>query len=240
MLKEGNATFLRDEVQAKQSSGRHIALHFAQKPHAVIIACSDSRVPPEMVFNQGFGDLFVIRLAGNTVDSLARASLLYAVLHLGSPLVVVMGHEKCGAVTAALQPAEAHKDAPKDIQALVTNISKGISCDMLGQTAEIDDEKLLCAVVCNVHSVVQSLQEHPDIHPLIQEGKLSVVGSYFSFNGVVSFFDEDLTDAAGTNGNSSICMSCSGHVSGSNSPGHSHSPAPSPVFPLANGVGKSV
>lgn len=225
-------------MQPKQSSDRHIALHFAQKPHAVIIACSDSRVPPEMVFNQGFGDLFVIRLAGNTVDSLARASLLYAVLHLGSPLVVVMGHEKCGAVTAALQPAEAHKDAPEDIKALVTNIASGISCDMLGQSAEIDDEKLLCAVVNNVHSVVDSLQKHADIRPLIEDGKLSVVGAYFSFNGVVSFFDEDQPDAPGTNGNPSICMSCSGQVSGSNSP--TISPAPSPVPPMANGKGKTV
>jgi carbonic anhydrase len=109
LLKAGNAAFLRSEGAPREDTTRKIALHFAQKPHAVIIACSDSRVPPEMIFSQGFGDLFVIRLAGNTVDALARASLLYAVLHLGAPLVVVMGHEACGAVTAALQPDEANE-----------------------------------------------------------------------------------------------------------------------------------
>ena len=103
---------------------------------------------------------------------------------------------------------------------------------LLGLGEEIDDEKLLCAVVCNVHSVVQSLREHPDISPLVQEDKLSVVGAYFSFNGVVSFFDDDNDkeadmSASGSNGNPSLCLNCSAHASGTSSPASSPTPTSS-------------
>ncbi|EWM29063.1 carbonic anhydrase [Nannochloropsis gaditana] len=226
LLKAGNAAFLRDEVPAKQCSDRHIGLHFAQKPHAIIIACSDSRVPPEMIFNCAFGELFVIRLAGNTIDALARASLLYAVQHLHSPLVVVLGHEKCGAVTAALQPPEALAEAPRDIKTLVKKIQSGIECALLEPGLEdVDDERLLCAIVCNVHSVARTLSEHPDIRPFIEQKALSVVGAYYAFNGVVSFFDDgEDGNATGkevgstVNGQASLCMSCSGTIHRSSSP----------------------
>ena len=100
-LKEGNARFAGDRPAAKdQGSKRRAELARGQRPFAVIITCSDSRVPPETVFDQGLGDLFVIRLAGNVVDTAAVGSVEYAVAHLHVPLVVVLGHEECGAVQA--------------------------------------------------------------------------------------------------------------------------------------------
>lgn len=169
---------------------------------------------------------FVIRLAGNTIDALARASLLYAVQHLHSPLVVVLGHEKCGAVTAALQPPEALAEAPRDIKTLVKKIQSGIECALLEPGLEdVDDERLLCAIVCNVHSVARTLSEHPDIRPFIEQKALSVVGAYYAFNGVVSFFDDgEDGNATGkevgstVNGQASLCMSCSGTIHRSSSP----------------------
>lgn len=250
LLKVGNAAFLRDEVVPVHRSDRHIGLHFAQKPHAIIIACSDSRVPPEMIFNCAFGELFVIRLAGNTVDALARASLLYAVQHLQSPLVVVLGHEKCGAVTAALQPEEELVDAPGDIKTLVRNIKRGIECELIDPSAHIfGDERLLCAIVCNVHYVARTLSEHPDIRPFIDRRKLSVVGAYYAFSGVVSFFDDQDEGGwmergrvfGGVEGNGSLCLSCSGTLSGNSSPmagGGSKGSSPPPS--VQDGVNKSV
>lgn len=136
-----------------------------------------------MIFGQGFGDLFVIRLAGNTVDALARASMLYAVQHLGVPLVVVMGHQNCGAVKAALSPPEALINEPTDMKALVAHIKEGIKNHILD--AETDEEKTLCAVVSNVHHVVRDLQHHADVAPLVVNQELAIVGAYYGFNGAV-------------------------------------------------------
>lgn len=186
-LKEGNLKFLANEANSMFDSGRKMELHLGQKPHAIIVTCSDSRVPPELIFSQGFGDLFVIRLAGNTVDALARASILYAIQHLGAPLVVVMGHQNCGAVKAALCPDEALVNEPGDIKTLVAHIKEG-----LRETVQLgnDDEKVLCAVVTNVRHVVKGLQGHPDVAWLVRTQGIKVVGAYYGFNGGVTFFDE--------------------------------------------------
>lgn len=110
------------------------------------------------------------------------------------------------------------------------------------------DEKLLCAIVCNVHYVARTLSEHPDIRPFIYQKKLSVVGAYYAFNGVVSFFDEDQGQGgmegggvlAGVEGNGSLCLSCSGHLSGSSSPtAGSGCGGSSPHGSMAEGMNKS-
>jgi len=114
------------------------------------------------------------------------------------------------------------------------------------------DEKLLCAIVCNVHYVARTLSEHPDIRPFIDQKRLSVIGAYYAFNGVVSFFDEDQGQEgregwmegggvlAGVEGNSSLCLSCSGHLSGSSSPtAGSGSRGSSPHGSIAEGMNKS-
>jgi carbonic anhydrase len=108
-LMEGNARFVKGEMRHQgESVERRTALSSEQKPFAVIVSCSDSRVPPELVFDQGLGDLFVIRTAGNLVDSIALGSIEYAVKHLGVKLIVVMGHENCGVIKAFLVKEPEH------------------------------------------------------------------------------------------------------------------------------------
>jgi carbonic anhydrase len=102
-LRDGNARYVRGEAGClARDAGRRGEIAAGQHPRAAILGCSDSRVPPELVFDQGLGDLFVIREAGNTADELTQGSLEYAVEHLGVRLIVVLGHERCGAVQAAL------------------------------------------------------------------------------------------------------------------------------------------
>jgi len=192
-LKEGNASFLEKvnegSGEAPTQFNSMLALTGGQKPFSILVSCSDSRVPPELVFDQGLGDLFVIRLAGNTLDSHARASILYAIHHLSCPLVVVMGHESCGAVKAAFLPNEVLEKEPEDVQNLVEGIRQGMT-DVLDEDAS-PAEKCICAVICNVHHQVRTLKEHPDFKALVSEEKIKICGAYYGFNGAVTFFDED-------------------------------------------------
>jgi carbonic anhydrase len=122
-LKVGNERFAQSKVSAgKPVAERRIATARAQHPFAIIVGCSDSRTAPEIVFDQDIGDLFVVRTAGNLVDDYALGSIEYAVEHLGSRLIVVLGHERCGAVQAAL----AGGSAPGHIEALVRAIQPAV------------------------------------------------------------------------------------------------------------------
>ncbi len=135
-LKEGNIRFVSGRLRhAHQAAAWRKHLEASQQPFATILACSDSRVPPELVFDQGFGDLFVIRVAGNVVAPDVLGSLQYATCHLHAPLVVVMGHECCGAVTAAVEALDGHGKEPRFIAALVAAIEpglKGLRADLKG------------------------------------------------------------------------------------------------------------
>jgi carbonic anhydrase len=127
MLKEGNRRFATSRPRhAHEAASWRKHLKVGQQPFATILACSDSRVPPELVFDQGFGDLFVIRVAGNIVAMDVLGSLQYAILHLKTPLIVVMGHEGCGAVTAAVDALEGGGTEPRFIAALVAAIEPGL------------------------------------------------------------------------------------------------------------------
>ena len=103
-LKAGNARFVADQLDGKlQNSARRESLVGGQQPYAIILSCADSRVVPELAFDAGLGELFVVRVAGNVANSSSLASIEYAVAHCGSKLIVVLGHQSCGAVTAAVQ-----------------------------------------------------------------------------------------------------------------------------------------
>jgi carbonic anhydrase len=122
-LKEGNLRFATSEVsQSKPTAARRAETAQAQHPFAIIVACADSRTAPELVFDQNLGDLFVIRTAGNLVDDHALGSIEYAVAHAGARLIVVLGHTRCGAVTAALESDH----APGHIQSLVRDIQPAV------------------------------------------------------------------------------------------------------------------
>ena len=120
-LLDGNARFVAgksDELNGSKLIERRAALTKDQKPFAVIVSCSDSRVPPEFVFNVGLGDIFVIRTAGEVVDTIALGSIEYAVEHLGSSLIVVLGHQQCGAVAAAVSGANETGKIPDVLKAI--------------------------------------------------------------------------------------------------------------------------
>ena len=122
-LKEGNLRFASSEVsQSKPTAARRAETAQAQHPFAIILGCADSRTPPELIFDQNLGDLFVIRTAGNLVDDHALGSIEYGVAHLGARLVVVLGHQRCGAVKAALESDH----APGHIESLVRDIQPAV------------------------------------------------------------------------------------------------------------------
>lgn len=138
-------------------------LEETQKPFATILSCSDSRVPPELLFDQGFGDLFVIRVAGHVIDPSTAGSLQYALLHLNTPLVMVLGHEKCGAVTAAVQALTGQHQEPAKIQALVDMIEPGLESLEL---EAVTDKVVHDAVKANVRWTIQQVKglQSADVH----------------------------------------------------------------------------
>jgi carbonic anhydrase len=184
-LKEGNGRYTTGNLQHPgQTTERRAELAKDQHPFAVILSCSDSRVPPEIVFDQGLGDLFVVRVAGNVIDDHGLGSIEYAVDHLGARLIVVLGHQSCGAVKAAKETIAAKGKAPGHIQSLVTAIKPVVEA-----TAKDDLET---TVKANVKHVVQALRSStPILKAKVDSGEVQVIGGYYSLDtGAVSLLDE--------------------------------------------------
>jgi carbonic anhydrase len=174
-LVAGNQAFVAAGAScARQSPARRGEVAAAQHPIAVVIGCADSRVPPEAIFGQGIGDLFVIRVAGNVIDDAVLGSIEYAVDHLGVPLVVVLGHERCGAVQAALsdEPAHGHVDAiVRRIRAAIEHARKG--------PGDALDSAVRANVSASVHDVQSST---PVLAPLVGKGRVKVVGARYDLD----------------------------------------------------------
>jgi carbonic anhydrase len=184
-LKEGNGRYTSGNLEHPgQTTERRAELTKDQHPFAVILSCSDSRVPPEIVFDQGLGDLFVVRVAGNVIDDHGLGSIEYAVDHLGARLIVVLGHQSCGAVKAAKETIAAKSKAPGHIQSLVTAIQPVVEA-----TAKDD---LDTTVKANVKYVVQALRSStPILKAKVDSGEVQVIGGYYSLDtGDVSLLDE--------------------------------------------------
>ncbi len=173
-LMEGNARFVNGKMQHPDGSvERRVAISTAQHPVAVVLSCSDSRVPPELVFDQGLGDLFVIRTAGNLVDSIEIASIEYAVEHLGVNLVIVLGHEKCGVIKAFLknEPQENH------IKKLMDDVAK--EPEIQSALKEKGDTTDNC-VRANIRHITKSLRNSgPILMEKKQAGELNIVGARY-------------------------------------------------------------
>lgn len=187
LLKAGNERFTSGELANKDLSGaKREELTAGQKPFAVILSCSDSRVPPELLFDQGLGDLFIIRVAGNIVDPENVGSVEYAVEHLHAPLVVVLGHEKCGAVKATVEGGE----APGSIGTLVERIKPAVEeAKAAGASGDRLVEK---AVNENVDNMLAQLEESPILKEGVERGKLKIVGAkYHLGSGQVEWFSEE-------------------------------------------------
>jgi carbonic anhydrase len=183
-LKSGNAHHLAHRYQhPHETMDRRRELVSGQHPHAEILSCSDSRVPPEIVFDQGLGDLFIVRVAGNVATDTEIGSLEYGAAHLHVPLIVVLGHESCGAVTAAVQgePPEGH------IAALVNLIKPAVE-----KTRGMPGDQVSNAVRMNVEMVVKQLRSStPILSELVAHGKLRIVGAVYSIeSGVVTWLPE--------------------------------------------------
>ncbi len=191
LLKKGNREFVTDSP-LRAASGRQRRLDIArgQTPFAVLVSCSDSRAPPELLFGRGLGELFIVRNAGNTVDAVAQGSIEYGVAELGAPLIVVLGHERCGAVGAAMAVVESNATFPGSIQRVVEPIVPAV----LAARAQKGD-LFANSVRENVRRIVARLRADLD-QPVLAEGlkggRLRVVGAYYDLDtGDVDFFDEE-------------------------------------------------
>ena len=171
MLKDGNDRFVQNRLCDKSSYEQdRLLLVDGQKPFAVVLCCSDSRVPPEIFFDQKLGDIFVVRNAGNIVDETVLGSIEYAVEHLGCPLVVVCGHNNCGAVTAACEGGS----LPPNIRSLVDHIQPAVD-----RGGNVDD-----VTRANVEIMADLIRDDD----VIQHLKTTVAGAFYDLRtGVVSW-----------------------------------------------------
>lgn len=163
-----------------------------QEPFAIILGCSDSRVPAELVFDQGFGDLFVIRVAGNVVAPSQVGSAEFAASRFGTPLVVVMGHSQCGAVQATLEELQGRSTTQsKNLRSIVDRVRPSVETLLSGRDAGDPDRLIRDAVRANVRASANHLRHGSELlERLIQETGLLVVGAEYSLEtGVVEFFD---------------------------------------------------
>jgi len=184
-LKDGNGRYTSGKLQhSGQTTERRTELAKTQHPFASIVSCSDSRVPPEIVFDQGLGDLFIIRVAGNVINDEGLGSIEYSVDHLGTRLILVLGHQRCGAVDAARETIAAKGKAPGHIESLVTAIKPAVEA-----TAKDDLET---TVKANIKNVVKALRSStPILKAEVDSGKIQVTGGYYSLDtGAVTFLDE--------------------------------------------------
>lgn len=170
----GNQRFVRQQPQyPHQSKARLREVAEAQHPFATVLSCADSRVPAEILFDQGIGDIFDVRIAGNISTPAAIGSIEYAVALLGTPVLMVLGHERCGAVTAAVE----NKPLPGEIGTFVEAILPAVD-RVKGQPGDLVDN----AVVANVRYQIEQLQRSPLLKERLQSGKLKIVGSRYDLD----------------------------------------------------------
>lgn len=187
-LKAGNARFYggvarRPEVSANERRAQILS----QTPFAIVVGCSDSRVPTEIVYDQGLGSLFIARIAGNISDPGVLGSVEYGIEHLKSHILVVMGHEGCGAVKSAMLPAAVRALEPKNVRYLLDQIVPAID-----NLPAIRDEKarLREAVISNVRLQVHRMRQNPVVQKAEKSGKITVVGAFYEIgSGAVDFLE---------------------------------------------------
>jgi carbonic anhydrase len=192
-LREGNRRFVGGQSSAAlSSSARREELVSGQEPFAIILGCSDSRVPAELVFDQSFGDLFVIRVAGNIVAPSQVGSVEFAASRYGTRLVVVMGHTQCGAILATLEELQGiSTNQSKNLRSIVDRVRPSVEPLLSGRRKPDLDGLVRDAVRANVRASVDHLRHGSDLlEKLIQETGLLVVGAEYSLEtGEVDFFE---------------------------------------------------
>jgi carbonic anhydrase len=176
-LVAGNERFVRGEARFPTVQKELLAaLAKGQRPYATVLGCSDSRVPPELIFDAGFGELFIVRVAGNVISPEVMGTLQYAAMHLRTPLFVVLGHEGCGAVTAALSPEADRKKEAQGIQKLLDELEPGL--------AQVDPslaaaERVKKGVEANVRWSMKQLQGTPELMEPHDGAPPTIVGAVY-------------------------------------------------------------
>jgi carbonic anhydrase len=174
-LMAGNKRYVAaQQAHPHEAPERRAELSDGQYPFAVILGCADSRVPPEVIFDQGLGDLFVIRVAGNVLDDCVLGSIEYAVAHLHTPLIVVLGHSKCGAVGATVEGGELEGHLPSLAAAIQPAVDQ--AKNLVGDL--VDN-----AVRANAKMVVEQLEaSEPVLSALVDAGKLKVIAARYDLD----------------------------------------------------------
>lgn len=170
-LVEGNARYMQEKLlHPNRSKEARLCSADGQNPFAIILGCADSRVSPEIIFDQGIGDLFVVRVAGNVVGPVELDSIEYSALYLKSSIIMVLGHENCGAIQALINGQS------QDIETIASMITPSLERARTQKGSLIEN-----TVKDNVHSVVEQLKNSPVLAKLIQAKKIDVVGGYYEF-----------------------------------------------------------
>ena len=192
-LREGNGRFASGvrSLDALLTHTRRAELAREQHPFAIVLGCSDSRAPAEVVFDQGLGDLFVIRVAGNIVAPSQIGSVEFAAARFGTPLVVVLGHTQCGAILATLEEVRSGTSHSPALRSIVDRVKPAVET-VIGTGAQLTDDALVSqAVRANVRASAYHLRHGSTLlEQLVHEGRLVVVGAEYSLeSGQVDFFD---------------------------------------------------
>jgi carbonic anhydrase len=170
-LMQGNQRYVKDALICPSRTGeRREALLSKQEPFAVIVGCSDSRVAPEIVFDQGVGDLFVVRVAGNVIGSLELESIAYSVIYLHSSTIVVLGHENCGAVNAVME------GTTKDVQSIAKLIEPSVTQAKLAKSTSLLEQ----ATKMNALRMKESLLSSAPFKELVEQKKLQIYAGYYN------------------------------------------------------------
>jgi carbonic anhydrase len=194
-LREGNRRFVANQsaTPASLTSAHRAALLTGQEPFAIVLGCSDSRVPAELIFDQGFGDLFVIRVAGNIVAPSQVGSVEFAAARFGTRLVVVLGHSQCGAVTATLEQVlgRTTTEQSRNLRSIVERVRPSVEMMLAGRDPRDVEALARDAVHANVRASANHLRHGSELlEQLIRTDGLLVVGAEYSLEtGVVTFFD---------------------------------------------------
>ena len=200
-LMEGNEHFVKNALTnaTRSDAAARASLANSQKPYAIILSCSDSRVPPEIIFDKGLGEIFVIRVAGNIPDPIVLGSIEYAADHLGTSLIMVLGHERCGAVTATVD-AKGESTGSKNIDAIVKEIEPSVdqatkdcpACkDEKDCAATKKSEFVNCAIDNNAKIVAANLTKHSEIlKHLAAEKKIKIIAAKYDLDdGIVTLVE---------------------------------------------------
>lgn len=186
LLIDGNERFTSGKPLSKDfsSTRRETLMRNGQHPFAVIVSCSDSRVPPELLFDQALGDLFVVRVAGNVVTPVELGSIEYAVEHLKTPLVVVLGHEECGAVTAAVQGGETHGSIGAIIEKIKPSVDRAKAMNLTGK------DLIEMSTDLNMQNALRDISKSPIIIEGVEVNQVKMIGIKYDLDEGIFKFSE--------------------------------------------------